>query len=115
MVNDIVPNFFITIHQNYFSHPSKSGTEIYYFRGDLAAKELAKEVMTALTSEIKTLNKGIKSADFFLLRKSIVSSIHVEVAYISNFDEEKMLMSEDFRKRAAKAIAQGFINYYRYI
>ncbi|MBU5676080.1 N-acetylmuramoyl-L-alanine amidase [Alkaliphilus sp. MSJ-5] len=115
MANSIAPHFFISIHQNYFNHPSKSGTEIYYFRGDTVAKELAREIMTALTEEIETLDKGIKPADFFLLREVIVSSIHVEVAYISNFAEEKMLMDDSFRKRAAKSIAKGFVNFYRYI
>lgn len=115
MAKDIGPDFFISIHQNYFSHCSKSGTEIYYFRGDKMAKELAEEIMPVLTNEMNTLNKGIKSAEFFLLREIPVSSIHIEVAYISNFDEERILMSKDFRKKAAKAIAKGFINFYKYI
>jgi len=115
MVNDISPHFFISIHQNYFNHPSKSGTEIYYFRGDEIAKELAKEIMLTLTEELKTLDRGIKPADFSMLRQVMVSSIHLEVAYISNPSDEKMLMDENARKRAAKSIAKGFINFYRYI
>lgn len=115
MAKDIGPDFFISIHQNYFNHFSKSGTEIYYFRGDFMAKELASEIMRVLTNEINTIDKGIKSSDFFLLRQVPVSSIHIEVAYISNFDEEKMLMSSSCRKRAAKAIAQGFVNFYKHI
>lgn len=114
MANDTAPNFFISIHQNYFSHPSKSGTEIYYFKGDMAAKELAREIMKALTEDLGTLDRGIKPADFFLLRTVIVSSIHVEIVYISNPAEEAMLMDTDFRKRAAKSIAKGFVNFYRY-
>lgn len=114
MANDIMPNFFISIHQNYFSHPSKSGTEIYYFRGDTVAKKLAKEIMKSLTEDIKTLDRGIKPADFFLLRSVIVSSIHMEAVYISNPDEEAMLMDVDFRKRVARSIAKGFVNFYRY-
>ncbi len=115
MANDIMPNFFISIHQNYFSHPSKSGTEVYYFKGDMAAKELAKEIMKALTEDLKTLDRGIKPADFFLLRSVIVSSVHVEVVYISNPVEEAMLMDTDFRKKAAKSIAKGLVNFYRYL
>ena len=115
MTNRIMPNFFISIHQNYFSHPSKSGTEIYYFKGDTVAKELAREIMKALTNDLKTLDRGIKPADFFLLRSVIVSSIHIEVVYISNPAEETMLMDVDFKKRAAKSIAKGFVNFYKYV
>ncbi len=115
MANDIAPDFFISIHQNYFSHPSKSGTEIYYFRGDGRAKALGREIMIALNEDLKTLDKGIKQADFFLLRQVMVSSIHLETAYISNPVEEKMLMEEENRKKAAKAIAKGIVHFYRYL
>ncbi len=115
LANDIKPNFFISIHQNHFNHPSKSGTEIYYFKDDKAAGGLAKEIMKALTEDIKTLDRGIKSADFFLLRTVIVSAVHVETAYISNPNEEEMLMDTDFRKKIAKSIAKGFVNFYRYL
>ncbi len=115
IANNISPHFFITIHQNYFNHPSKSGTEIYYFRGDKVAKELGREIMSALVEEIKTLDRGIKPADFSLLRQVMVSSVHLEVAYISNPQEELMMMDDEFRKRAAKAISKGFINFYRFI
>ena len=70
--------------------------------------------MKALTEDLGTLDRGIKPADFFLLRTVIVSSIHVEIVYISNPAEEAMLMDTDFRKRAAKSIAKGFVNFYRY-
>ncbi|HZK38156.1 MAG TPA: N-acetylmuramoyl-L-alanine amidase [Clostridia bacterium] len=115
IANDIMPNFFISIHQNYFNHPSKSGTEIYYFKGDTVAKKLAKEIMKVLTKNLNTLDKGIKQADFFLLKSVIVSSIHVEVVYISNPVEETMMMDMGFRKKVAKSIAEGFVNFYRYV
>ena len=49
------------------------------------------------------------------MRSVIVSSIHIEVVYISNPAEETMLMDVDFKKRAAKSIAKGFVNFYKYV
>ena len=60
MANSVMPNFFISIHQNYFNHPSKSGTEIYYFKGGYSLLGACKEIMKALTEDLKTLDKGIK-------------------------------------------------------
>lgn len=110
--NKILPHFFISIHQNYFKHPSISGTEIYYYRGDKEAKRLGEEIIKEMTEKLSTVNRGVKTAEFFLLRDVRVSSIHVEVAYISNPQEEERLMQEEFKREAALAIANGIIKYY---
>ncbi|AKL97142.1 stage II sporulation protein D [Clostridium aceticum] len=114
IVNEISPAFFITIHQNYFKHPSISGTEIYYYRGDKEARRLAKEIIEEVSEKLGTIKRGIKTAEFFLLRDVKVSSLHIEVVYISNPEEEKLLMKEEFKKKAALAIANGIVRYYGY-
>ncbi|SDK85798.1 N-acetylmuramoyl-L-alanine amidase [Natronincola ferrireducens] len=112
--NEISPDFFITIHQNYFKHPSISGTEIYYYRGDEDAKKLGKIIIEEITRQLHTTNRGVKTAEFFLLRDVKVSSIHIELAHISNPQEEALLMEQEFREKAALAIAKGIVEYYRY-
>ncbi|ABR50682.1 SpoIID/LytB domain protein [Alkaliphilus metalliredigens QYMF] len=114
LANEKLPHFFISIHQNYFSHPAISGTEIYHYRGDHEGRSLAKEIIQRLTAKTGMVNRGLKLADFFLLRELKVSSIHIEVAYLSNPEEEKKLMDGAFKKKVAEGIAEGIINYYRY-
>ncbi|AOY75189.1 N-acetylmuramoyl-L-alanine amidase [Clostridium formicaceticum] len=114
MVNKISPHFFITIHQNYFKYPSISGTEVYYYRGDKEARRLAKEIVEEISEKLGTVNRGVKTAEFFLLRDVKVSSLHIEVAYLSNPEEEKLLMKEAFKRKAALAIANGIVKYYGY-
>ncbi|MCC5912029.1 MAG: N-acetylmuramoyl-L-alanine amidase [Clostridiaceae bacterium] len=112
--NKLLPNFFISIHQNHFKHPSISGTEIYYYRGDEEAKKLGETIVDEISATIQTINRGVKTADFFLLRDIKVSSLHVEVAYISNPQEEKLLMEEDAREKVAEAICNAIVKYYGY-
>lgn len=110
--NEVLPHFFISIHQNYFKHPSISGTEIYYYRGDEEARRLGEEIIKEMTERLSTVNRGVKTAEFFLLRDVRISSIHIEVGYISNPQEEIRLTQEEFQREAALAIADGITRYY---
>lgn len=112
MANSHVLDFFVSIHQNFFKNPARSGTEIYYFRGDKEAKKLGEEIIREITQGLNTINRGLKTADFFLLRDVKISSLHIELAYISNPQDESLLMKENYKKLAALAIANGFARYY---
>ena len=57
-------------------------------------------------------NLGVKQALFYVLVDAEMPSVLVEVAFISNPREERLLGSRKFRKTAAEAIASGV---YRYI
>ncbi len=52
-------------------------------------------------------DRGVKQAGFYVLRGAWMPSILVEVAFISNPSEERLLESLDFRFRAASAIVAG--------
>lgn len=112
LANKILPDFFISIHQNYFKNPNISGTEVYYYRGDKEAKRLGEEIIKEMVKDLGTINKGVKTANFFLLRDTKISSLHIEVAYISNPEEEALLKTEEFQTKTAIAIANGIVNYY---
>lgn len=112
LANQIKPHFFISIHQNFINQPTISGTEIYYYRGDKEAEKLASSIMEQLVRTTETLNRGVRTADFFLLRDVRVSSLHIEVAYLSNPSEEERLKRIEYLESIAKSIAEGIKNYY---
>lgn len=114
LANDVRPNFFLSIHQNYFANPNISGSEIYHYRGDQDGEALAIQILKELSKEIKTADRGAKVADFYLLREVRTSALQIEVAYITNPEEEEKLKDEGFRNKAAEAIVRGLIRYYTY-
>ncbi|HDO34954.1 MAG TPA: N-acetylmuramoyl-L-alanine amidase, partial [Nitrospirae bacterium] len=58
------------------------------------------------------INLGVKQALFYVLVGAEMPSVLVEVAFISNPAEERMLKSRKFRETSARGIASGI---YRYI
>jgi N-acetylmuramoyl-L-alanine amidase len=56
-------------------------------------------------------DRGVKQAGFYVLRGAFMPAILVEVAFISNHDEERMLQTLDFRYRLAEAIVSAVLEY----
>jgi len=110
--NEKRPDFFLSIGQNSFPNPSASGTEIYYYRGDTQGEILGSLIIKELNSSLGIRNRGVRTADFYLLREVKASAIIIQLLYISCPEDEVLLMDENFRMDAAKAIHRAIRQYY---
>ncbi|MGB4269020.1 MAG: N-acetylmuramoyl-L-alanine amidase [Spirochaetota bacterium] len=64
---------------------------------------------------IEFKSKGVKKADFFVLRGCLMPSALVEVGYITNAKEKSFLTNKNYQKKLARGITEGimsFINTY---
>ncbi|TCO78727.1 stage II sporulation protein D [Marinisporobacter balticus] len=114
LAHEVKPHFFLSIHQNFFSNPNISGSEIYHYRGDKEGENLANIILEELWNALGTARRGTKVANFYLFREVRSSVLQIEVAYITNPDEEEKLRDEKFKDQATEAIANALIRYYRY-
>lgn len=69
--------------------------------------------MDRLVEEAGAVNKGVKPANFYILREAKVNSLQLELFYITNPAEEERLKSEHFRTKVARAVLNGIMLYYR--
>jgi len=111
--NKIRPDFFLSIHLNSFGNESVRGCEIYHYRNDKKASLLSGYIMKSIQNELDIPNKGIKTADFYLLREVGNTCIHIELDYISNPDVEIRLCKDEYVKKVAECIKDGILNYYK--
>ncbi|MCX7982706.1 MAG: N-acetylmuramoyl-L-alanine amidase [Syntrophales bacterium] len=70
---------------------------------------------SALLRTIKTCHlvkfRRVQEAPFLVLKLPEIPSVLIELGYISNRREEKMLMNHKFQERLAQAIAEASINF----
>ncbi|MDI6802102.1 MAG: N-acetylmuramoyl-L-alanine amidase [Thermodesulfovibrionales bacterium] len=79
--------------------------------------KLAGYVQKSLVSSIlpqypKVINLGVKQALFYVLVGAKMPSILAEVSFISNPDEEKLLLDDSYREKLARSIASGIHSYF---
>lgn len=75
------------------------------------SSRLADLIQRELNVLLGTANRGIKQAPFKVLTGVACPAVLVEVAFISNPDEEKELLTEIFQNKVAEAIYKGLVKY----
>ena len=96
---------FISIHMNSASSPSANGTEVYISATGGQAEVYAKRIVNKISS-IGYYNRGVKTANFYVLRKTIVPAVLVECCFISSPKDISLYDP----KKIAKEIAEGILN-----
>lgn len=106
-------DIFISIHMDSFTKPSAHGTTGYYFSGgSQASYRLADCIRSALIDQINTESRGTQTCEFYVVRHTDMPATLIEVAFISNPTEEKLLNSSAGIKKAALGIADGISDYF---
>ena len=112
--NKMNASLYMSIHCNWFKDPSQSGTmTLFYPSKGLSAGKLdeityARIIQNELSKAIKAKSMGIKeNANLSVLKHAAMPSVIVELGFLSNRSDMELLSSEDFRQKAAEAIARG--------
>lgn len=75
------------------------------------SQRLAEIIQDELNSLLGTADRGIKQAPFKVLTGVACPAVLVEVAFISNPQEERELVEESFQANVARAIYRGLVRY----
>ena len=102
-------NYFVAIHMNSNDASGARGTETYYYDGSDAGRKLAQSIQTELINATGFIDRGIKTANFYVIKNTAAPSVLVEAGFISNPTEEALLASGSFQDKLAKAIANGIM------
>lgn len=111
LANHLFCNLFISIHSNNHTNFEVNGIEVYHHPGRPDAKSLAEKVLAGLLAKTKLNSRGVKANDFCVTRETQMPSILVELGYLSNFQEESLLKTTEFRIKAAEGIFEGIMEF----
>jgi len=109
--NNFGADLFVSIHCNAADNRDAKGTETFCYQLGGEGEKLAKCIQNQIVDSLGTVDRGIKTANFAVLRDTNCPAVLVETAFISNSDDETLLASEFGRDNFAKAIARGITDY----
>jgi N-acetylmuramoyl-L-alanine amidase len=107
--NQLGADVFVSIHGNKFTAESAQGTETYYSRPE--SKELADIIHRHVVQATQFTDRGVKRADFRVIKATTMPAVLIEVGFLSNPKEEEMMFDEQFQARVAAAIAAAIKEY----
>ncbi|MCT1904861.1 N-acetylmuramoyl-L-alanine amidase [Oceanobacillus sojae] len=99
---------FISLHYNSSEDPDARGVETFYNE----ASSLANSVQTSLMNHVDLINRGAKQAGFQVLKENKHPAILIELGFISNPDEQKLVQTDSYQENAANGIVEGLEAYF---
>lgn len=116
IINSSNAQLFISIHVNCnFNRPSTDGSIVFYSDRFSQNRELAYTVQRALNNMlVNGRNRTVhdpQKGEFFILKYSEIPGIIIETAFISNEEERKLLLKEEFQEQLSSAIGEGVGTY----
>ena len=106
-------DYFISLHCNASDNPAYNGTEIFVYRENTPVYDLATDILKSIVDEVGTKNNGVnENRGLFVLRRTPMPAMLIELAFITNTKDAKLLETEqmDF----AEAIYEGILEYFNF-
>ena len=103
---------FVSIHYNASTRSGAQGIETYSEnnRGAVLAARIQRQLITRVSTE----NRGIRSAEYYVLRKCRLPAVLVECGFLTNPSEAQSALTTAYRQQVAEQIAAGIIEQRRF-
>lgn len=104
MAHEVLADLFISIHCN---AGGGSGVETYCFTKTGYSGRLAELIQKSIAEGSDLYDRGVKTANFFVIKNTLMPTILVETGFIDSEKDIQILMSEEGQNQIAGAIASA--------
>ena len=107
---------FVSLHANAASKNTAKGTETFYSVTSNSNEKEDNALATAINNQIvknaKMYNRGVKRADYVVIKGQVIPAVLVELGFVSNNEDLAKLTSDEYIEIFAQSIYNGIVEYY---
>lgn len=111
LANQKQADIFISVHVNSFPDRREGGAQTFSQPGEAESKKLAESVQQEMNRFTVNPGRLAKQVDYFANRMAEMPSAIVEIGFISNPQEEKLLSDHLYQEKVAWSIYAGITRY----
>lgn len=114
LIKDNKADMFLSIHLNSIPSAKWRGAQTFYYLNNPDNPNLAALIQAELRRNLENTDRVAKLADktVYLLKTLKIPSALVEVGFLSNPEEAKLLADENYQKMLAASVYQGILRYF---
>lgn len=114
MANRAGANLFISVHINSAGNDSATGLETYHFSVSNSSSKgaLATYIQHRMLEAWNLRDRGVKAANFAVLRETSMPAVLVEAGFINNKHDNYFIRTPVQQQKMGKAIYLGTLDYY---
>lgn len=112
--NESSADIFVSIHLNKIPQQQYYGWQTFYQEGNEQSINLAKSIQENLNDSIQKENKRVamKIDNIYIMKHVEIPATIVECGFLSNPEEEKLLLEDEYQDRLAWGIYNGIMDYF---
>ncbi len=114
IANELGADAFVSVHANAAYNASAEGAMVLYYPNDgRDNKTFASMTRDALVNGLNTPDRGIiQRPKLVVIRETKMPAVLLELGFLTNAREEKLLAQQDYRDKCAQASYDGIIEYF---
>ena len=94
----------LSVHQNSYPRRDIRGAQVFYAPNSEVGAEYATRIQSVLNDSLGS-DRVAKSGDYYIIQCSDVPSVLVECGFLSNPEEESLLVTAEYQQRVAYALS----------
>ena len=112
--NESSANIFVSIHLNKIPQQQYDGWQTFYNANNTEGQKLAVSIQNNLNDAIQRENNRVAKSieNIYIVKHVEIPTAIVECGFLSNPEEEKMLLDNEYQDKLAWGIYNGIINYF---
>ena len=101
----------VSIHQNSYHSENIQGPQVFYFKNSTEGERLARSLETAFSSVSEHTRESKANDNYYLLLNVACPVVIAECGFLSNWEEAKLLVTDEYQEQIAEALCTGILNY----
>lgn len=112
--NEASADIFVSIHLNKIPQSQYWGWQCFYREDDVEGTRLAKTLQDSLNKSIEKENKRVamKIDNVYIIKHVEIPIAIVECGFLSNPEEEQLLLTDEYQDKLAWGIYTGIMDYF---
>jgi N-acetylmuramoyl-L-alanine amidase len=112
--NESQADIFVSIHLNKIPQAQYDGWQTFYNKDSEDGQKLATAIQSSLNEAIQKENNRVAKTieNIYIINHVEIPTTIVECGFLSNPDEEKKLLDDEYQNRLAWGIYNGIIEYF---
>ena len=111
IIKNLRPNMVISLHQNSYTNHSLRGAQVFYDKTSDISKKIADFIQEQFKENLDKSIKATSPGDYFMLKCTTAPSVIVECGFLSNEEDEKLLLNEEYQEKIVDCIYKGIVNF----
>ena len=111
VIENVKPNMVVSVHMNSFTNSKLRGAQVFYDKTSEISRDLALSIQSFFASTLPASDKGVSVGDYYMLKCTTAPSVICECGFLSNSEDEALLLTPSYQEKVATCIYKGIINF----